>query len=203
MCTSWPGRSVSSSVLVAKDSHCSIPRPLLRPSTCRRSRTWNPSSPDFWSLCLRLRLCPRAARSSTGRAKQWDRDTNPRTPAAPLAVDTLDPPRSALVPPPLVPPAVDHAAPPTSPGRHCPAGGRLLDAAQRWPDNHARHDILSSRRSRPPTSRLDSRRPAGHPAPQCACDPVRLAAPFRDQLPGHFAALAAIELPRRRRPGLG
>ena len=101
-------------VLVAKVS--SIPRPLLRPSTCRRSRPLNPSSPDFWSLCLRLRLCPRAARSATGRAGQWDRDTNPRTPAAPLAVDTLDPPRSALAPPPFVPPAVDHAAPPTSPG---------------------------------------------------------------------------------------
>ena len=46
----------------------------------------------------------------------WDRDTNPRTPASPLPVDTLDPPRSGLVPPPLVFPAVKHAAPPLSPG---------------------------------------------------------------------------------------
>ena len=28
----------------------------------------------------------------------WDRDINPRTPAAPPPVDTLDPPRSGLVP---------------------------------------------------------------------------------------------------------
>ena len=94
MCTSW--RSVSSSVLVAQSFFTStrfftsiphstrrrhymhqhlqdsnrFPRLLLSPSTCRRSRPLNPSSPNFWSVCLYLRvpLCLRAASSVTGQA---------------------------------------------------------------------------------------------------------------------------------------
>ena len=41
---------------------------------------------------------------------------------------------------------------------------------------------LPSRRARPPASHLDSRRPAGDPAPRCARDTLRLAPPIRDRL---------------------
>ena len=151
-----------------------------RPSTCSLSRPLNPSLPDSWSLCLRLRSRPGRSESVTGRAglqRQRHRPTNSRRSPS---VDSfkLDPPRSAPVPPPLVPCS-----------RPCPAGCLLPDAAERRFNHHIRHGFLRSRRARTPAAHLDSRRPGGRLAPRCARDPfrLRLAPPFRDPSPSGLA----------------
>ena len=160
-----------------------------RPSTCSLSRPLNPSLPDSWSLCLRLRSRPGRSESVTGRAglqRQRHRPTNSRRSPS---VDSfkLDPPRSAPVPPPLVPCS-----------RPCPAGCLLPDAAERRFNHHIRHGFLRSRRARTPAAHLDSRRPGGRLAPRCARDPfrLRLAPPFRDPSPSGLAEARRGAWPR-------
>ena len=160
-----------------------------RPSTCSLSRPLNPSLPDSWSLCLRLRSRPGRSESVTGRAglqRQRHRPTNSRRSPS---VDSfkLDPPRSAPVPPPLVPCS-----------RPCPAGCLLPDAAERRFNHHIRHGFLRSRRARTPAAHLDSRRPGGRLAPRCARDPfrLRLAPPFRDPSPSGLAEARQGAWPR-------
>ena len=118
---------------------------------------------------------------------------SPRTSShfAPLDFQAL--PTFDSFPPPLAPLAVNHAIPPPSPGAGIVplvakcltqlSGGLIITAA-----------TISSLAAVPALQRLDSRRPAGHPAPHCTCDPVRLAPPSRDLLPGHCAALAVTPI---------
>ena len=111
--TSW--RSVSTSVLVAIhyiEAVLCIDASLYSPTMLPASDS---PSASLVSLCtctrgLQGRLLIRLLGPSAWRA------TTARTPAAPLSVYTLDPQRSVLVLPPLVPPAVYDDAPPPSAG---------------------------------------------------------------------------------------
>ena len=67
------------------------------------------------------------------------------SPVAPVDLQAFPPVQS--VPPPLVP-LVDQSAPPPTP---CPGIVPLVADCLTQPDHHAHHDILSSRRSRPPS----------------------------------------------------
>ena len=62
--------------------------------------------------------------------------------------------------------------------------------------------LHSSSSSSSPPSRLDPWRSAGHPAPHCAFDPVRLAEQFRDH-PSLDCGVAVIRVQHRRRRPLG
>ena len=122
----------------------------------------------------------------------WSGSLDPNT--TPPFQSTLDPPLSALVPPPLGLSTVHHDPPcPITWRQYCPAGCRFLDAAERWPDHYARHDFLSSSSARPPTSHLDSRRPAGHPAPTVPETLFEKAQPFRDHLPARDISIGSPE----------
>ena len=67
------------------------------------------------------------------------------SPVAPVDLQAFPPVQS--VPPPLVP-LVDQSAPPPTP---CPGIVPLVADCLTQPDHHAHHDILCSRRSRPPS----------------------------------------------------
>ena len=129
---------------------------------------------------LRTRMDLRAARSVSG-LPQRRLTHHRRSPCR----RHLGPARSVLVRPPLVLPAVYHDVPPPSPG----AG--IVPLVAKRPTQLSdglmivTPGTISSPAACPPTSYLDSRRPAGHPAPRCTRDTLRLAPPFRDHLSVH------------------
>ena len=131
--TSWC--SVSTSVLVAihyMEAILCIDVSLYSPTLLPASDSLSASLVSLCTRGLQGRLLVRLLGLSAGRA------TTARTPAAPLSVWTLDPPRSVLVLPPLVPPAVYDDAPPPSAGAGVvPLVAERCSLAVAWPSNCA------------------------------------------------------------------